>query len=220
MPAMQTQASPLETPGNLFVVAAPSGAGKSSLVKALLELDSHLSVSVSHTTRPPRGQEQHGREYWFVAPQDFQSMVDRGEFFEWAEVHGNRYGTSRAAIETRLMAGEDVVLEIDWQGAVQIKQLFPHAVLIFILPPSYEELEQRLRRRGEDQPETIALRMENARQEVAQARHFDFVIINGLFETALFDLKTVVHSQRLKFAAQRRAKSSVFHALGLDGAEG
>lgn len=206
----------METPGNLFVVAAPSGAGKSSLVKALLELDSHLSVSVSHTTRAPRGQEQHGREYWFVDPPEFQAMIERQEFFEWAEVHGNRYGTSRVGIEARLMAGDDVVLEIDWQGALQIKQLFPFAILIFILPPSWTELEQRLKRRGEDQPEVIAKRMSNARLEVAQARHFDFVIINGLFETALFDLKTVVHSQRLKFAAQRRAKSSVFRALDLD----
>lgn len=206
----------MDTPGNLFVVAAPSGAGKSSLVKALLELDSHLAVSVSHTTRPPRGQEQHGREYWFVSPDDFAGMVARGEFFEWAEVHGNRYGTSRVGIEARLMAGEDVVLEIDWQGALQIKQLFPHAVLVFILPPSWEELEQRLRRRGEDGVEVIATRLTNARHEVAQARHFDYVIINGLFETALFDLKTVVHSQRLKYAAQRRAKSTVFSALHLD----
>jgi guanylate kinase len=206
----------METPGNLFVVAAPSGAGKSSLVKALLELDSHLGVSISHTTRAPRGQEQHGREYWFVDLPTFQAMVERQEFFEWAEVHGNRYGTSRVGIEARLMAGEDVVLEIDWQGALQIKQLFPHAILIFILPPSWDELEQRLKRRGEDGPEVIARRMVNARQEVAQARHFDYVIINGLFETALFDLKTVVHSQRLKFAAQRRAKSSVFRALDLD----
>jgi guanylate kinase len=206
----------MDTPGNLFVVAAPSGAGKSSLVKALLELDSHLAVSVSHTTRPPRGQEQHGREYWFVSPDDFAGMVARGEFFEWAEVHGNRYGTSRVGIEARLMAGEDVVLEIDWQGALQIKQLFPHAVLVFILPPSWEELEQRLRRRGEDGAEVIATRLTNARHEVAQARHFDYVIINGLFETALFDLKTVVHSQRLKYAAQRRAKSTVFSALHLD----
>jgi guanylate kinase len=206
----------MDTPGNLFVVAAPSGAGKSSLVKALLELDSHLAVSVSHTTRPPRGQEQHGREYWFVSPDDFAGMVARGEFFEWAEVHGNRYGTSRVGIEARLMAGEDMVLEIDWQGALQIKQLFPHAVLVFILPPSWEELEQRLRRRGEDGAEVIATRLTNARHEVAQARHFDYVIINGLFETALFDLKTVVHSQRLKYAAQRRAKSTVFSALHLD----
>jgi guanylate kinase len=205
----------METPGNLFCVAAPSGAGKSSLVKALLELDSHLVVSVSHTTRAPRGQEVHGREYWFIDEPAFRDMIDRGEFFEWAQVHGNLYGTSRKAIEERLMQGEDVVLEIDWQGALQIKQLFPHAVLIFILPPSWQELEQRLRRRGEDGAEVIATRLENARLEVAQARHFDFVIVNSLFETALFDLKAVVHSQRLKFAAQRRARSQVFTALGL-----
>jgi guanylate kinase len=205
----------METPGNLFVVAAPSGAGKSSLVKALLELDSHLAVSVSHTTRSPRGQEVHGREYWFVDEGAFRDMVHRGEFFEWATVHGHLYGTSRKAIEERLMRGEDVVLEIDWQGALQIKQLFPHAVLIFILPPSWEELRQRLLRRGEDGAEVIETRMANAREEVAQARHFDFVIINGLFETALFDLKTVVHSQRLKYAAQRRNKSQVFAALNL-----
>jgi guanylate kinase len=205
----------METPGNLFVVAAPSGAGKSSLVKALLELDSRLSVSVSHTTRAPRGQEQNGREYWFVSPTEFQRMIDAQEFFEWAEVHGNRYGTSRIGIEARLMAGEDVVLEIDYQGALQIKQLFPYAVLIFILPPSWAELELRLNRRGEDPPQVIAQRMVNARVEVAQARHFDYVIINGLFESALFDLKTVVHSQRLKYAAQRRVKSAVFAALDL-----
>lgn len=205
----------MQTPGNLFVVAAPSGAGKSSLVKALLELDSHLAVSISHTTRQPRGQEQHGREYWFVDEPVFRSMVEHHDFFEWAEVHGNLYGTSRKAIEARLNRGEDVVLEIDWQGALQIKQLFPDAVLIFILPPSYEELLQRLQRRGEDGPEVIEQRMANARAEVAQAKHFDFVIINGLFETALFDLKTVVHSQRLKYAAQRKAKSQVFAALNL-----
>lgn len=206
---------PEDTPGNLFVVAAPSGAGKSSLVKALLELDSRLAVSVSHTTRKPRGQEQHGREYWFVDEPEFRGMVEHGDFFEWAQVHGNLYGTSRSAIEARLERGEDVVLEIDWQGALQIKKIFPHAVLIFILPPSWEELAQRLRRRGEDDPETIATRMANAREEVAQARHFDFVIINSLFETALFDLKTVVHSQRLKYAAQLRNRSQVFAALGL-----
>lgn len=205
----------METPGNLFCVAAPSGAGKSSLVKALLELDSHLAVSVSHTTRAPRGQEQHGREYWFVPEAEFREMADRGEFFEWAQVHGNLYGTSRRAIEARLQGGEDVVLEIDWQGALQIKQLFAHAVLIFILPPSWDELRQRLMRRGEDKPDVIARRMANAREEVAQARHFDFVIINALFETALFDLKTVVHSQRLKYAAQLRNRSQVFAALDL-----
>ena len=205
----------METPGNLIVVAAPSGAGKSSLVKALLQLDSHLDVAVSHTTRAPRGQEQHGREYWFVEPTQFRQMAGAGEFFEWAEVHGNLYGTSRLAIEARLAKGEDVVLEIDWQGALQIKQLFTHAVLIFILPPSWDELRLRLMRRGEDPQAVIDRRMANARIEVDQARHFDFVIINGLFETALFDLKTVVHSQRLRYAAQQRNKSAVFKALDL-----
>ncbi len=205
----------METPGNLFVVAAPSGAGKSSLVKALLELDAHLSVSVSHTTRAPRGQEQDGREYHFVDEPTFRGMVERGEFFEWAQVHGNLYGTSRVELQQRLAAGEDVILEIDWQGALQIKQLFSYAVLIFILPPSWAELRQRLLRRGEDGPDVIETRMANAREEVAQARHFDYVIINALFETALFDLKTVVHSQRLKYAAQKRNKSQVFAALDL-----
>ena len=205
----------METPGNLFVIAAPSGAGKSSLVNALLELDSHLALSVSHTTRAPRGQEQHGREYWFVDETEFRAMVSRGEFFEWAQVHDHLYGTSRKAIEQRLARGEDVVLEIDWQGALQIKLLFEHAVLIFILPPSWDELRQRLQRRGEDRPEVIEKRMANARLEVPHARDFDFVIINALFETALFDLKTVVHSQRLKYAAQQRNKSQVFAALGL-----
>jgi guanylate kinase len=210
----------METPGNLFCVAAPSGAGKSSLVNALLELDSRLVVSVSHTTRAPRGQEINGREYWFVDEAEFQAMAARQEFFEWAQVHGNLYGTSRKAIEARLVGGDDVVLEIDWQGALQIKQLFPHAVLIFILPPSWAELAQRLTRRGEDPPEVIAKRLSNARNEVAQARSFDFVIINSLFETALFDLKTVVHSQRLKYAAQMRNRSQVFAALGLDEPKG
>jgi guanylate kinase len=205
----------METPGNLFVVAAPSGAGKSSLVKALLELDSHLAVSVSHTTRPPRGQEQDGREYHFIEEPAFRAMVANGEFFEWAQVHGALYGTSRKAIEARLQRGEDVVLEIDWQGALQIKALFPHAVLIFILPPSWDELRQRLTRRGEDGADAIEQRMASAREEVAQAVHFDFVIINALFETALFDLKTVVHSQRLKYASQKRNKSQVFAALNL-----
>ena len=205
----------MDYPGNLFVVAAPSGAGKSSLVKALLELDSHLTLSVSHTTREPRGQEQQGREYHFIDEPAFRAKVAHQDFFEWAEVHGHLYGTSKREIEASVAQGQDVVLEIDWQGALQIKQLFPNAILIFILPPSWEELQQRLNRRGEDRPEVIAKRMENARIEVAQARAFDFVIINGLFETALFDLKAIVHSQRLKYAAQRRGKPAVFAALNL-----
>ena len=206
----------MDTPGNLFCVAAPSGTGKSSLVKALLELDSHLAVSVSHTTRAPRGQEQQGREYHFVDEARFDEMVAQGAFVEWARVHGRLYGTSHRAIDERLRSGRDVVLEIDWQGALQIRQRFADAVLIFILPPSWQELQQRLLRRGEDGAEAIEQRMANARTEVAQARHFDFVIINALFETALFDLKTIVHSQRLRYAAQARHRPQVFAALDLD----
>ena len=205
----------MEYPGNLFVVAAPSGAGKSSLVKSLLELDSHLVVSVSHTTRKPRGQEQDGREYHFIDETQFRAKIAAGDFLEWAEVHENLYGTSREEIEAQVASGQDVVLEIDWQGALQIKQLFPNAVLVFILPPSFQELAQRLNRRGEDPPDVIAQRLANARLEVAQAKHFDFVIINALFETAVFDLKTVVHSQRLKYSAQLRSKPAVFKALDL-----
>jgi len=205
----------MDYPGNLFVVAAPSGAGKSSLVNALLELDSHLVLSVSHTTRAPRGQEQAGREYHFTDDATFRAMIEGDAFLEWAQVHGHLYGTSKAEIEARILGGQDVVLEIDWQGALQIKQLFPNAVLVFILPPSWDELQQRLTRRGEDRAEVIAQRLENARTEVAQARHFDFVIINALFEMALFDLKAIVHSQRLKYAAQRRSKPAVFAALNL-----
>ena len=206
----------MQQAGSLFVVAAPSGAGKSSLVKALLEMDSHLGVSVSHTTRAPRGQEQEGREYHFVSEPEFRAMVAAGEFIEWAEVHGNRYGTSHAAIDSRISQGHDVVLEIDWQGALQIKQLLPDTVLVFILPPSWEELAQRLTRRGEDHPDVIAQRLLNARHEVAQARYFDFVIINALFETAVFDLKTIVHSQRLRYAVLSKNKPAVFQALNLD----
>ena len=205
----------MDYPGNLFAVAAPSGTGKSSLVKALLELDSHLVVSISHTTRPPRGQEQDGREYHFIDEATFQSMVEAGDFVEWAEVHGNLYGTSKAAIADRITGGQDVVLEIDCQGALQIKRLFPNAVLIFLLPPSWDELLQRLQRRGEDATEVMARRMADARVEVAQARHFDFVIINALFETALFDLKAIVHSQRLRYAALKRSKPAVFATLQL-----
>jgi guanylate kinase len=142
-------------------------------------------------------------------------MIGDGLFVEWAEVHGNLYGTSRGAIEERITRGHDVLLEIDWQGALQIKRLFPNAVLIFILPPSWDELLQRLQRRGEDDAEVIARRMANARIEVSQARHFDFVIINALFETALFDLKAIVHSQRLKYAALKRARPAIFAALDL-----
>lgn len=205
----------MDYPGNLFVVAAPSGAGKSSLVKALLELDSHVQPSVSHTTRAPRGQEKHGREYFFVSEPEFDAMVEAGAFVEWANVHNHRYGTSRKAIEERMAQGADVILEIDFQGAIQIKKIFSNAISIFILPPSWDELRSRLERRGEDSPEVIELRLKNAAIEVAQVQQFDFVIINELFDRALFDLKAIVHSQRLKFSAQRRARAETFKALNI-----
>ena len=205
----------MDYPGNLFVVAAPSGAGKSSLVKALLELDSRVQPSVSHTTRPPRGQEKHGREYFFVSQQEFDAMVAADAFVEWAHVHSQRYGTSMKAIEERMALGADVILEIDFQGAIQIKNIFSNAICIFILPPSWEELRSRLERRGEDAPDIIDLRMKNAQAEVAHVDKFDFVIINELFDRALFDLKAIVHSQRLKFSAQRRARAETFKALNI-----
>lgn len=203
----------MDYPGNLFVVAAPSGAGKSSLVKALRELDSQVQPSVSHTTRPPRGQEKHGREYFFVSDAEFDQMVLADGFVEWAHVHGRRYGTSKKMIEERIAHGADVILEIDYQGALQIKRIFANAVLVFILPPSWEELRSRLQNRGEDAPEVIELRMKNAAEEMAKAPEFDFVIINELFERALFDLKAIVHAQRLKYSAQRRARADTFQAL-------
>lgn len=205
----------MDYPGNLFVVAAPSGAGKSSLVKALMELDSAVQPSVSHTTRPPRGQEKHGREYFFASDSEFDAMVESDAFIEWAHVHGQRYGTSKKAVEDRMAQGVDVILEIDFQGAIQIRKTFANAVLIFILPPSWEELRSRLERRGEDSAEVIELRLRNAADEMARSSEFDFVIINELFERALFDLKAIVHAQRLRYSAQRRARADTFAALNI-----
>ncbi len=205
----------MDYPGNLFVVAAPSGAGKSSLVRALLELDAHVQPSVSHTTRAPRGQEKHGREYYFVSETEFDAMIRAQAFVEWAHVHQYRYGTSKKAIEERIAQGADVILEIDYQGALQISRIFSNAVSIFILPPSWDELRSRLERRGEDSAEVIDLRLRNAAAEVAQVDQFDFVIINELFDRALFDLKAIVHAQRLKYAAQRRTRAQTFIALNI-----
>ncbi|WP_041193962.1 guanylate kinase [Candidatus Symbiobacter mobilis] len=206
----------METSGNLFVVAAPSGAGKSSLVRALLAQDSRVHLSISHTTRPPRGQEVHGREYFFVSDDEFDVMVRDDAFLEWAHVHRYRYGTSKPAIADRIEQGEDVLLEIDYQGALQIRNLFAQAVLIFILPPSWEELRRRLENRGEDPPQRIQERLRNAMHEVGHARHFDFVIINGSFDQALSELGMVVQTQRLRYFSQRRSKPEVFQALALE----
>ena len=205
----------MEHPGNLFVVSAPSGAGKSSLVRALREFDARVYPSVSHTTRAPRGQEKHGREYYFVSDAEFDAMAANNGFVEWANVHSRRYGTAKKSLEERIQGGTDVLLEIDYQGALQVKTAFPNAVLIFILPPSWDELRARLENRGEDAPEVIELRLKNAAEEMAQVAEFDFVIINELFESALFDLKAIIHAQRLKYAAQRRLRAETFESLNI-----
>ena len=185
------------------------------LVRALREFDARVSPSVSHTTRAPRGQEKHGREYYFVSDQEFDTMVSNNAFVEWANVHSRRYGTAKKALEERIQVGTDVLLEIDYQGALQVKEAFPNAVLIFILPPSWDELRARLENRGEDAPEVIELRLTNAAEEMAQVAKFDFVIINELFESALFDLKTIIHAQRLKYAAQRSRRAETFESLNI-----
>ena len=196
-------------------MSAPSGAGKSSLVRALREFDARVYPSVSHTTRAPRGQEKHGREYYFVSDAEFDAMAANNGFVEWANVHSRRYGTAKKSLEERIQGGTDVLLEIDYQGALQVKNAFPNAVLIFILPPSWDELRARLENRGEDAPEVIELRLKNAAEEMAQVAEFDFVIINELFESALFDLKAIIHAQRLKYAAQRRLRADTFESLNI-----
>jgi len=205
----------MDYPGNLYVVAAASGTGKSSLVKAWRASDARIELSVSHTTRAPRGQERDGCEYHFVSEAEFERLLDADAFVEWAQVHGKRYGTARGAIEAQIAAGAEIVLEIDYQGALQIKRRFAQAVLIFILPPSWEELRARLQRRAEDGTEVIELRLKNAAEEMAQCDRFDFVIINDRFESALSALQTIAQAQRLRVAAQRRARAEVFRALQL-----
>lgn len=193
-----------ETTGSLFIVSAPSGAGKSSLIAALLKRYSNddMAVSVSHTTRQPRPGEIDGQHYHFVDKAQFQALIDDGAFYEWAEVFGNFYGTSKAAIAAQLQAGIDVFLDIDWQGAQQVRQHMPTAVSIFILPPSATELEQRLRTRGQDTDEVIAARMAKARAEISHYKEYDYQIINASFDTALSDLWALVRSTRLRTARQ------------------
>jgi guanylate kinase len=205
--------------GTLFVVAAPSGAGKSTLVNALLERDSAISLSVSHTTRPPRSGELYGRHYYFVEREVFEQQVAEGIFLEHAEVHGNLYGTSRNTVQKLLAQGRDVLLEIDWQGAQQIRASKPDCVSVFILPPSRAELERRLRGRGSDSAEVIERRLRNSRGEIAHAHEFDYIIVNDRFETALDDLQAIVRAVRLRGALQLRRHEALIAEL-LDGEAG
>lgn len=201
--------------GNIFLVVAPSGAGKSTLVNALLAKDAAIQLSVSYTTRPPRPGETDGREYHFVPVEDFKARRARGEFLESAEVHGNFYATSRVWIEERMREGRDVLLEIDWQGARQVKAAFAHALGIFILPPSIDALEKRLHKRGQDSPQVIARRLLAAGSEIAHAPEFDYVIINEDFDRALAELTAIVTAARLRYASQAARHHELFAQLGI-----
>jgi guanylate kinase len=202
--------------GTLFIVAAPSGAGKTTLVGRLLADDPQVMHSISFTTRAPRTTERDGREYHFIDIQRFLSMRERGEFAEWAEVHGNFYGTSRLWLEQRMQEGCDILLEIDWQGAQQMRRQFPEAVGIFVLPPSPAELERRLRGRGSDSEDVIARRVAAAHGEMRHVGEFDFVIINNDLDVALGELKVAVQASRLRFARQRARYPDVFRFLDQD----
>lgn len=184
-------------PGDLFVVVAPSGAGKTSLVNRLLEAERGIRLSVSHTTRAPRAGEVDGRDYHFVAREAFEAMIAAGDFLEHADVYGNYYGTSRRWIEQELAGEHDVLLEIDWQGARQVRKLFPRMVGIFILPPSLAELRRRLTDRGKDSPAVIERRMASAREEISHVLEFEYIIVNEQFDVALADLQAVVRAARL-----------------------
>ena len=200
--------------GNLIVVSAPSGGGKTSLVGAVLAEDPELALSTSFTTRAPRPGEKNGREYHFVDPATFEAMLERGEFLECAEVHGNRYGTSQKWIEEMRACGKDVVLEIDWQGAGQVRRLYPSATTVFILPPSIAELERRLRARAQDSDAAIRHRLESALEEISHAVEFDYVIINNIFEEARRDLAAVVRAARLTFTLQIARNPGMLNLAG------
>jgi len=199
--------------GTLYVVAAPSGAGKTTLVRLLLENESEVRLSISYTTRLPRPGEVNGREYHFVDVETFRGMIDRNEFLEWAEVHGNFYGTSKTWIADRMAEGSDVLLEIDWQGAQQVRKLFPDAIGIFILPPSIEELERRLTGRGTDAKEVIDRRLAAAQAEMRHVGEFDYAIINDSLERALDDLRAILRASRLRLTAQRLRHAALFNRL-------
>lgn len=197
----------------LFIVAAPSGAGKSTLVNALLEREPAISLSISHTTRPPRTGEEYGRHYYFVERTEFEREIEEGIFLEHAEVHGNLYGTSRKTVSGLLGQGKDVLLEIDWQGAQQVRKTKADCVSIFILPPSRHELERRLRGRGSDSAEVIERRLHNSREEIAHAHEFDYIIVNDRFEDALGDLQAIVRAVRLRSELQWRRHENLIAEL-------
>jgi guanylate kinase len=197
----------------LFIVCAPSGAGKTSLVKALLARDQAIELSVSYTTRDPRPGETDGREYHFVTRAKFQGMLEQGAFLESAHVHGNYYGTSQAWISDRMRQGADLLLEIDWQGAAQVRKLFPQCISVFIMPPSPEALRERLTNRGQDSAAVIERRLAAARDEISHVGEFDYVIINQRFEDAVEDLYSIVRAQRLRAVRQLAHHSALINAM-------
>lgn len=196
--------------GNLFIVAAPSGAGKTSLVRELLERDGRVRLSVSYTTRAARPGEEDGRDYHFVSREQFSAMRDAGEFLESAEVYGNLYGTSEQWIRSAMAAGDDILLEIDWQGAAQVRRLFPQAIGVFIVPPSLDVLHQRLAGRGQDSSAVIERRMAAAREDISHVGEFDYVIINDDFSVAVEDLSAVFRTQRLTATRQLTQHAPLF----------
>lgn len=200
-------------PGNLFVISAPSGAGKTTLVQALLNINPQIDLSVSYTTREPRPGERDGKDYHFVSREVFAKMAQRGEFLESAEVYGNLYGTSQTWISHGTSEGRDILLEIDWQGAAQVRRLFPECISVFILPPSMEALEQRLKGRAKDDGEVIAKRMAAVREDVAHIAEFDYVIINDNLNEALRELNAVVLSARLKCDRQLTRHQALINQL-------
>ncbi len=199
--------------GNLFIITAASGAGKTSLVNALLAKDSQVRLSISHTTRPPRPGEVNGEHYHFASEAQFLDILNVGGFLESAEVHGAKYGTAQSAVDTALQAGLDVILEIDWQGAAQVRNIYPQSISIFILPPSLEALEQRLNNRGQDSSEVIAKRVAAARDEMRHVVEFDYVTINDSFELALQDLMAIILAQRLSSKAQLQRHAALIQKL-------
>ncbi len=201
--------------GNVFMVVAPSGAGKSSLVNALLEKEPTMVLSVSCTTRPPRPGEEPDKHYRFISVEEFHALRDAGALLEWAEVHGNFYGTPRDKIDEAIHAGRDVVLEIDWQGARQVREFFPDAIGVFILPPSIEALETRLKNRGQDEPHVIARRLLAAGGEMSHVSECQYVIINQEFSTALNELCSIVQAARLRYASQAARHAELFQQLGI-----